>query len=419
MESPTALSGVTSAGISPGWGTVSLILVLEDGQIGAQIRMTHVLYIPQSPASLISLHKLNEAGLYWDNRSWYLSDDKKGGRIIGYVPKWRQSWIFRLMDTNIQDIAISITAIDDQTFQWPINHTQAPHALAATNIKESLTLWHKRMGHLGVDALRKYLLRLGISYIDDISSDSYCETCQLAKATKQYNRIPRPRPATKYLEIHTDLVGPITPHGFQGEKYFFTFTDGATRETESYTGTEKREWLQHLQTYYARAQTLSGKERPISIIRSDFGSELRSILVDQWMLKKGIEFEPSAPYFQKQNGISERKGRTLMERVRSTIIGGNIPDNLWPEVLLAMTHVSNLLPTSSLNGLSSYEESTGLSPQLNHLRVLGSTVYTFIYEEERKAKSAQWESRAKRRVLVRYDGHSIYRVYLEKDAKVI
>ena len=137
------------------------------------------------------------------------------------------------------------------------------------------------------------------------------------------------------------------------------------------------------------------------------------------MLEKGIEFEPSAPYSQEQNGISERKSRTLMERVRTTIIGGNIPDNLWPEVLLAITHISNLLLTSSLNDLSPYEESTRLSPELNHLRVLGSTVYVYVHEEERKDKSAKWESRAKRGVLVGYDGHSIYRVYLKKDAKVI
>ncbi len=108
-----------------------------------------------------------------------------------------------------------------------------------------------------------------------------------------------------------------------------------------------------------------------------------------------------------------------MERVRSTILGGAIPDNLWPEVLLAMTHVSNLLLTFSLDGLSSYEASTGLPPQLSRLKVLGSTVYIFIHEEKRKAKSAKWEPRAKRGLLVGYDGHSIYRVYLEKDAKVI
>ena len=61
------------------------------------------------------------------------------------------------------------------------------------------------------------------------------------------------------MEINIDLVEPITPCGFLGEKYFFTFTDGVTRETETYTRKEKSEWFVHLQTYYARAQTVSQK----------------------------------------------------------------------------------------------------------------------------------------------------------------
>lgn len=40
------------------------------------------------------------------------------------------------------------------------------------------------MGYLGVNTLQKYLLYLEISYINDISSGSYYETCELAKATK-------------------------------------------------------------------------------------------------------------------------------------------------------------------------------------------------------------------------------------------
>ncbi len=187
-----------------------------------------------------------------------------------------------MLDTNIQDIAVGITAIDGQTFrQWLIDKTEPPYAFIATNTKDELTLWNKQMEHIGVDALRKYLSRLGISYIDDIATGSYCDTCQLAKATKQYNRIPRARPITKYSEIHTDLVGPITPYSFQGKKYLFIFTDGATRETKSYTGSEKKEWFLHLKAYYSQAQTILGKDRPVNIVRSDFGSELQSALVDQ------------------------------------------------------------------------------------------------------------------------------------------
>ncbi len=82
------------------------------------------------------------------------------------------------------------------------------------------------MGHLAIDSLWKYLLCLGVSYTDDITAKYYYDTCQLAKATKQYNWISRPQPIIKYLEIYTDFIGPITPHGFQGKKYFFTFTNG-------------------------------------------------------------------------------------------------------------------------------------------------------------------------------------------------
>ncbi len=35
VNSPTTLSRVISAGVSPGWGTITLTLALENGQAGA------------------------------------------------------------------------------------------------------------------------------------------------------------------------------------------------------------------------------------------------------------------------------------------------------------------------------------------------------------------------------------------------
>lgn len=67
------------------------------------------------------------------------------------------------------------------------------------------------------------------------------------------------------------------------------------------------------------------------------------------MQEQEIKFEPSAPYSQEQNKLAERKGQILIDCVRSTILEGAIIDNLWPKILLAMTHVSNLLPTFSLD----------------------------------------------------------------------
>lgn len=138
------------------------------------------------------------------------------------------------------------------------------------------------------------------------------------------------------------------------------------------------------------------------------------------MAKEGIVFELSAPYSQEQNGASERAGRTIMDMTRATILEGNIDDDLlWPEVILAMTQVKNVRPTEALGGNSPHKAHFKRSPDISHLRVLGSTVFVFIHEEERNLKFEKFEARALEGTLVGYDGHTIYRVFIRSQDKVI
>lgn len=73
-----------------------------------------------------------------------------------------------------------------------------------------------------------------------------------------------------------------------------------------------------------------------------------------------------------------------------------------------------MLSTSSLDRLSLYKVWTELLSWLNYLWVLGSTIYIFIHEKKIKAKSVQWKSRAKQKLIVDYDSYYIYQIYLEK-----
>lgn len=65
-----------------------------------------------------------------------------------------------------------------------------------------------------------------------------------------------------------------------------------------------------------------------------------------------------------------------MDMTRATILEGNIDDELWPEIVLAMTYIKNDRPTkalpsnATLHEVQSQENTTNVS----HLRVLGSTV---------------------------------------------
>lgn len=249
---------------------------------------------------------------------------------------------------------------------------------------------------------------------------SPCDSCERAKATKHYNRTPRERAKRPYQFIHTDLVGPITPVGFGAQRYFFTFTDDHTRITETYTGRRKSEWLKSVKAFYNLVRTRTGLDQPIERLRSDYGSELQSRKVDKWLTNQGITFEPSAPYSQEENGVSERTGRTIMDMVRATILEGGIDDTLWLEIVLAITHIKNLRPTRALEGsISPIEMQNQALPDLHHLRILGSNVYVFLHKEERSLKSAKWEARALKGKLVGFDGHTIYRVHIKDQNKVI
>ena len=205
----------------------------------------------------------------------------------------------------------------------------------------------------------------------------------MGKAKKIYNRTRQEKATELFQKINSDLVGLIKPSGLLEELYLFTFTCDASRYTHVYTGHKKSEWFDHLLTYYSMAQNKSGEAKLISSFRTDFGAELRSHKSDVWSLEQGITFETASPYSQDENGVAERMGRTIIDMTRCSVIAGDIPDYLWAEVVLAMVHTKNVRPTNALAGKTPYEIFEK-SPKLDHLRILGSTVYALIHEEERK-----------------------------------
>ncbi len=91
-------------------------------------------------------------------------------------------------------------------------------------------------------------------------------------------------------------------------------------------GTKKSDWLKCLKLYHSLYRTRSKGEHPIKRLRSDYGSELQSYKADEWMQKEGIMFEPSLPYSQEENRVSEQMGKAIMDMTKRTILEDNIDD---------------------------------------------------------------------------------------------
>ena len=74
---------------------------------------------------------------------------------------------------------------------------------------------------------------------------------------------------------------------------------------------------------------------------------------------------PGSP---EQNGVAERRNRTLMDMMRSMISRTNLPEFLWGEALKIALYLLNRVPTKATH-LTPFELWVGRKPSLNHLKV--------------------------------------------------
>nr|GEV34256.1 retrovirus-related Pol polyprotein from transposon TNT 1-94 [Tanacetum cinerariifolium] len=83
----------------------------------------------------------------------------------------------------------------------------------------------------------------------------------------------------------------------------------------------------------------------------------------------------TAPYTPEQNGVAERKNRTVVEMARSMLKSKGLPDNFWAEGVATAVYLINISPIKAVWNQTPYEAWYGNKPSVSHLRVFGSVCY--------------------------------------------
>ena len=91
----------------------------------------------------------------------------------------------------------------------------------------------------------------------------------------------------------------------------------------------------------------------------------------------------SMPGEPEQNGVIERRNRTLMDMMRSMLRYYNLPFVLWMETLKIVAHILNRVP-SKLVPKTPYELWIGRKPTLNYLRVWGYAAEAKLFNPQLK-----------------------------------
>ena len=143
----------------------------------------------------------------------------------------------------------------------------------------------------------------------------------------------------------------------------------------------KNEVFSKFKEFKALVENLS--EKKIKIFRSDNGGEFTSSEFKAFCKEVGIKRELSTPYNPQQNGVAERKNRTIMEAVKAMIHDQDLPMHLWAEAARTVVYVQNRSPHRVLGNKTPEEMFSGEKPEVNHLRIFIFPIYVHVPKEKR------------------------------------
>uniref|UniRef100_A0A2N9I6A1 Integrase catalytic domain-containing protein n=1 Tax=Fagus sylvatica TaxID=28930 RepID=A0A2N9I6A1_FAGSY len=190
--------------------------------------------------------------------------------------------------------------------------------------------------------------------------------------------------------VHTDICGPFDSPSFGGEKYFITFIDDFSRYGYVYLLHEKSQAINALKAYIAEVERQL--DRKVKIIRSDRGGEYYGRYdgirqcprpFAKFLEEHGICAQYTMPGTPQQNGVAERRNRTLMEMVRSMLSNSSVPISLWMEALKTAVYLLNRVPSKAVQK-TPFELWTGRKPSLRHFHIWGCPVEARIYNPHEK-----------------------------------
>ena len=367
-------------------GKGKIAFTLNDGRSGY---LEDVYYIPEMKSNILSVGQLLEKGyrIYSSGKTLCM-EDRKGKMVV------------------------SVDMAPNRMFKMKIGMLQT--RCLKINTENKTELWHLRFGHLGYSGLKAAAEKESVVGLPKLTFEKqFCEGCVLGKHPRNSFGPARYRARGVLETVHTDICGPITPASHGGKRYFITFIDDYSRKCWIYFLKEKSEAFETFKKFKAQVEKTTG--RYIKALRSDRGGEYLSKQFRDYCEEHGIRRFYTAPYTPQQNGVAERKNRTIVDATRSMLKTKGLPKEYWAEAAMCSVYVQNRCPHQILGQKTPQEFWSGHKPNVSHLRVFGSLAYAHVPDQQRR----KLEDKSRKLIFVGYcDKSKAYRLYDPVEDKV-
>jgi len=332
------------------------------------IELKNTLYIPQLDGGLLSVQKITEHGfqvVFKENTCTVY----QGRQVVAKADK--NGNLFKLKKTEVETLA------------------------KLTREGTCIHLLHRRLGHRDLNAVKRLIneeLATGVT-ITKCASKSVCEHCIKGKLAQAKFPESKQRASKPMRLIHSDLCGPMQTVTPSGNKYFLTLIDDYSRFTVTRLLKTKDEVPDVIKEYIA-AMSVRFDRKPLAL-RTDNGREYVTTELTSFLRKEGIQHQLTVPYTPQQNGVAERKNRSLTESAKCMLLDADLDNRFWGEAVLTATYLQNRVISRSIDK-TPVELFTGERPDIGHIRVFGSKIYSLVPKQRRR----KWDDKAEEGVLV-------------------
>ncbi|GJZ34885.1 retrovirus-related pol polyprotein from transposon TNT 1-94 [Tanacetum coccineum] len=252
----------------------------------------------------------------------------------------------------------------------------SPICLLSKAFKNKSWLWHRHLNHLNFgtinDLAKKDLVR-GLPRFK-FEKEHLCSACQLGKSKKHTYK---PKPENTNLEVlnilHMNLCGPVRVQTINGKKYILVIIDDYSRFTWVKFLRSKDETPAVVIKFLKQIQVSLNKT--VRYVRTDNGTEFVNKDLTDYYERVGIFHQKTVSRTPQQNGVVERRNRTLVEAARIMLIFSKAPMFLWAKAVATACYTQNRSLIHTRHDKTPYELVHDKKPDLTFFRVFGALCY--------------------------------------------
>ena len=169
-----------------------------------------------------------------------------------------------------------------------------------------------------------------------------CEVCVESKTTKKSCKLVK-RESKLLSLIRNDLGDLKNTMTRGGQRFYITFIDDYSRYTRVYLLRDKDEAMDAFIKY--KNKVVNQLSKKIKRLRFNRGGEYESNPFNTFCEEHEIIHETTPLYSpESNNGVAERKNRTLKEMMNVMLVSLGASLNLWGEAILSACHIQNRIP---------------------------------------------------------------------------